>query len=84
MPQISRRKFVALTATGMAAAPLGLLASPAGGAITAQEIVGRIQKNIGVAWKPDSVDTFKAGDPATVVTCCSPRRLHRWMGWSVR
>ena len=68
MPPISRRKFVALTATSIAAAPLALRASPAGGAITTQEVVDRIQKNIGVEWKPDSIDTFKAGDPATIVT----------------
>ena len=72
MHKISRRKFVALTATGIAAGPLARMAramsGAAGGAVTAQQIVDRIQKNIGVDWKPDSVDTFKAGDPATVVT----------------
>ena len=68
MPQISRRKFVALTATSLAAAPLALRASALGGPVTAQDVVDRIQKNLGVDWKPDTVDTFKAGDPATVVT----------------
>ena len=37
-------------------------------AVTAQEIVDRIRKNIGVEWGSDDVDTFKAGDPSTVVT----------------
>jgi putative NIF3 family GTP cyclohydrolase 1 type 2 len=68
MPEISRRKFVALTATSIAAAPLALRASALGGAVTAQHVVDRIQKNLGIDWKPDTVDTFKAGDPATVVT----------------
>jgi putative NIF3 family GTP cyclohydrolase 1 type 2 len=35
--------------------------------ITAQEIVDRIRQNVGVPWKADTVDAFKAGDPATVV-----------------
>jgi putative NIF3 family GTP cyclohydrolase 1 type 2 len=36
--------------------------------VTAQEVADRIRKNIGVGWKPDTVDTFKAGDPSTAVT----------------
>jgi putative NIF3 family GTP cyclohydrolase 1 type 2 len=68
MHPISRRKFVALTATGVATAPLGLMARSIGGAVTAQEIVDRIKKNIGVEWKPETVDTFKAGDPSSAVT----------------
>src|SRR5580692_6520774 len=68
MHPISRRKFVALTATGVATAPLGLMARSIGGAVTAQEVVERIKKNIGVDWKPETVDTFKAGDPSTAVT----------------
>jgi putative NIF3 family GTP cyclohydrolase 1 type 2 len=65
MHPISRRKFVALIATGVAATPL---ARSIGGAVTAQEVVDRIKKNIGVDWKSESVDTFKAGDPSTTVT----------------
>ena len=34
--------------------------------ITAQEVIERIKKNIGVEWKPDSVDGVKAGDPSTI------------------
>ena len=68
MHQISRRKFVALTATGVAAAPLALMARSIGGKVTAQQIVDRSQKSVGVQWKPETVDTFKAGDPSTVVT----------------
>ena len=36
--------------------------------IPAAEIIERIKKNIGVEWKADTVDTIKAGDPATLVT----------------
>lgn len=68
MQQISRRKFVALTAAGIATTPLALAARPIGGAVTAQEIVDRIKKDLGADWKPETVDTFKAGDPTTAVT----------------
>jgi putative NIF3 family GTP cyclohydrolase 1 type 2 len=59
---LSRRKFVELAA----AAPL--MVRSFGATVTAQEVADRIRKNIGVGWKPDTVDTFKAGDPSTVVT----------------
>jgi len=36
--------------------------------ITARELVGEIQKQVGVEWKKDTVDTFKAGNPDTPVT----------------
>ncbi|HVG27155.1 MAG TPA: hypothetical protein VM865_06085 [Acidobacteriaceae bacterium] len=65
MHQISRRKFVALTATGIVTAPLALRASAR---VTAQEVIDRIKKNLGVEWKPETVDTFKAGDPWAAVT----------------
>ena len=29
-------------------------------------MIERIKKNIGVEWKPDSVDTLKAGNPSTI------------------
>ena len=36
--------------------------------ISATDVIDRIRKNIGVEWKPDTFDTIKAGDPATVVS----------------
>jgi putative NIF3 family GTP cyclohydrolase 1 type 2 len=36
--------------------------------LTAREVIARIQKQVGVPWKSDTVDTFKAGDPDTAVT----------------
>lgn len=70
MTQLSRREFVALAATGTAAAPFALpqKSTNATTAVTAQEIIDRIRKSVGVDWKSETVDTFKAGDPATVVT----------------
>lgn len=69
MTQLSRREFVALSVTGAVASRVAspfALGVPA--AITAGEIVERIKRNIGVDWKEETVDTFKAGDPATAVT----------------
>src|SRR4051812_25506775 len=70
MTRISRRDFVALTAAGVATPFLldNTLARGGTAAVTAQEIVDRIKKNVGVEWGADDVDTFKAGDPSTVVT----------------
>jgi putative NIF3 family GTP cyclohydrolase 1 type 2 len=36
--------------------------------LTARQVIERIQKNVGVPWQTETVDTFKAGDPDTVVT----------------
>jgi putative NIF3 family GTP cyclohydrolase 1 type 2 len=36
--------------------------------ISARELVAEIQKQVGVEWKKDTVDTFKAGNPDTPVT----------------
>jgi len=36
--------------------------------ITARQLVAEIQKQVGVEWKTDTVDTFKAGDPDTPIT----------------
>src|SRR5262245_10849811 len=71
MSRISRRDFVALTAAGAVATPFALNDgfARAAATVTAQDIVDRIKKNIGVDWNSeDVVDTFKAGDPSTVVT----------------
>ena len=38
------------------------------GKITARELVAEIQKQVGVEWQKDTVDTFKAGNPDTAVT----------------
>jgi len=72
MKHISRREFAALTVAGTAVSrvvsPLARGLTSAAVTVTAAEIVDRIKKKIGVDWTTDGVDTFKAGDPAMVVT----------------
>jgi putative NIF3 family GTP cyclohydrolase 1 type 2 len=36
--------------------------------VTAREVVAEIQKQVGIPWRADTVDTFKAGNPDTPVT----------------
>jgi putative NIF3 family GTP cyclohydrolase 1 type 2 len=53
---------------------IAILLGPAAGTtaqerrITARELVAAIQGQVGVEWKKETVDTFKAGDPDTAVT----------------
>jgi putative NIF3 family GTP cyclohydrolase 1 type 2 len=44
------------------------MARSIGGAVTAQEVIDRVKKNLSVDWNLETVDTFKAGDPSTTVT----------------
>jgi putative NIF3 family GTP cyclohydrolase 1 type 2 len=61
---LSRRHFARLAgAAALAGPPLVGQHAP----LTAQEVIDRIQKNAGVPWQPQTLDTFKAGDPATLV-----------------
>jgi putative NIF3 family GTP cyclohydrolase 1 type 2 len=72
--RLSRREFVRWGAAGIvpAFAPPTRQGprqrSQTAVALTAHEIVDRIKRAVGVEWKSTTVDTFKAGDPATVVT----------------
>jgi putative NIF3 family GTP cyclohydrolase 1 type 2 len=62
---VSRRAFV------LAGATVLLSARAARGErrdITAQQVVDRIRASVGVPWRDTTVDTFKSGDPNTVVT----------------
>ena len=72
MKHLSRREFVALAVAGTAASrvvsPFARELHPSAASITANDIVERIKKNIGVEWKAVTVDAFKIGDPSTVVT----------------
>jgi putative NIF3 family GTP cyclohydrolase 1 type 2 len=69
MNPISRREFVTGAAVSAFTARTRLYSSIelTGPAITAEQVVERIKQNIGVEWKTETVDTFKAGDPATAV-----------------
>jgi putative NIF3 family GTP cyclohydrolase 1 type 2 len=66
MKRISRREFVTLAAIS-AATSRTVSSTTVRAELTAQEVVNRIRQKIGVSWKAETVDTFKAGDPATVV-----------------
>ena len=69
MTRVSRRDFVRLSAAGAIAVPFVHDSIPArAAAVTAQDIVDRIRTALGVEWRTDTADTFKAGDPSTVVT----------------
>ena len=60
-----KTKFSVVTVLLLSLAP-GLSAQDK--KITAREIVAAIQSQVGVEWKKDTVDTFKAGNPDTPVT----------------
>lgn len=68
MRPLSRRKFLALTASGLACTPKAMVARAAANTLTAGQLVDRILQEIGATADPDTVDTFKAGDPSTTVT----------------
>jgi putative NIF3 family GTP cyclohydrolase 1 type 2 len=61
----SRRDFVAAGAAALISMGTARLARFE---LTAQQIVDRIRANAGVPWRETTVDTFKAGDPQTIVT----------------
>jgi putative NIF3 family GTP cyclohydrolase 1 type 2 len=46
----------------------GSLAAGQDQRLTAREVVSRIQGRVGVPWQSETVDTFKAGNPDSVVT----------------
>ncbi len=62
---ISRRSFVIAGAAALASARIARAQTPG---LTAQQVVARIRGGVGVPWRETTVDTFKAGDPDTVVT----------------
>ncbi len=58
---LSRRQFALIGGAAVAASR----ADAAG--ITARQVIERIQKNVGVPWRTETVDTFKAGNPDSTV-----------------
>lgn len=55
-----------IAAIGILTLPLAALAAQPG-PLTARQVIERIQKNVGVPWNSQTVDTFKAGNPGTPV-----------------
>ena len=64
MADMTRREFVA---TGAGAVLLGTVTSATQPSLTPKRVVERIQSNLGVTWRTETVDTFKAGNPETIV-----------------
>jgi len=62
--QFSRRQFVLLAGAGIC---MTAGANARSAELTAREVIERIQKNVGVPWRAETVDTFKIGNPDTVV-----------------
>lgn len=61
---VSRRNFFALAGAGLYT--IGH-AAPTLEGITARQVIERIQKQVGVPWRSETVDTFKIGSPDTTV-----------------
>lgn len=59
----SRREFMLAAAT-----PLLVSRVRAQNTVSAQQIADRIRSGVGVAWRPQTNDGFKTGDPSTVIT----------------
>jgi putative NIF3 family GTP cyclohydrolase 1 type 2 len=62
--EFSRRRFAGMAGTAvLARSPLlGQRVPP-----TARQVIDRIQSNVGIPWQPQTLDAFKAGDPAAEV-----------------
>ncbi len=58
---ISRRQFALVSGSAL------FTAQAQSNSITAKQVIERIQKNVGVPWRTETVDTFKAGNPETSV-----------------
>lgn len=65
MSTTSRREFIATTAASLLVRPT-LRAQR--GTVTAQQVADRIRSSLGVEWRAETIDGFKAGEPATGVT----------------
>jgi putative NIF3 family GTP cyclohydrolase 1 type 2 len=65
LPMNSFLTWVLLT---VCAASLTIEARAESGRITSRQVIERIQKNVGVPWREQTVDTFKAGDPDAPIT----------------
>jgi len=60
-PHFSRRQFAFLAGTALAST------RAKAAEITGRQVIERIQKNVGVPWRTETVDTFKAGNPDSAV-----------------
>ncbi len=63
-----KSRVTAVSSALIAAAMCGMPAQAQEKRPTAREVVAAIQEHVGVPWKTQTVDTFKAGNPETRVT----------------
>ena len=63
--ETSRREFMLATAAALGA---GRTAAAQPSTLSADQVVNRIRTKIGIVWRPQTTDGFKAGDPSTTVT----------------
>jgi putative NIF3 family GTP cyclohydrolase 1 type 2 len=61
----SRREFLVGTTAALLSGRVARAQRPP---LTAQQVADRIRASVGVAWRPQSLDGFKAGDPSAPVT----------------
>jgi len=61
----SRREFIVATTAALLSSRIERAQRPP---LTAQQVADRIRASVGVAWRSQTVDGFKAGDPSTAVT----------------
>ena len=64
MKDMTRREFVAASAGTVLGGAVG---AGQQSVLTPRRVVERIQANLGVTWRTETVDTFKAGNPDTAV-----------------
>jgi putative NIF3 family GTP cyclohydrolase 1 type 2 len=67
-PVIMDRWTVAASPLIILGAMLTMATSAQDRALTARQVIERIQKQVGVPWRDQTVDTFKAGDPEARLT----------------
>jgi hypothetical protein len=61
----TRREFISAAAATLVVGHTGRTRAAD---VTAQDAIDRIRARVGVPWRETTVDTFKAGDPRTIVT----------------
>jgi putative NIF3 family GTP cyclohydrolase 1 type 2 len=64
-PPTSRREFIVATTAALLS---GHAVRVQRSGLTAQQVADRIRASVGVPWRAQTIDGFKAGDPATPVT----------------
>ncbi len=65
---VRAKGIIVLSSLGLVVVLAAASATPRPAPLTARQVIERIQKNVGVPWQAETVDTFKAGDASAVVT----------------